>query len=239
MSKLLVIRHGQARLFSDDYDRLSELGVRQAESLGRWFVQRGIVPDEIYCGSLLRQRQTADAVGSVLRAAGKTVTDLQVLEGLNEYPAEEIMRQLVPALRGSDPEIDRLAENYDQADDYDSRYRSLHQLLALTMQRWISGDYDRSDALLSWAGFSGAVRSALADAMRNNGSGKTVAVFTSGGPIGVAVQSVLDAPDLKAAELNWRIYNCSVTRFTFDGERVSLDAFNDTAHMPPEMLSFR
>lgn len=239
MSKLLVIRHGQARLFTDDYDRLSELGVRQAECLGKWFLQRGIVPDEIYCGTLKRQQQTADAVGRVLRAAGKTVPDSQVLGGLNEYPAEEIMRQLIPALRGSDAEIDRLAENYDQADDYDSRYRSLHQLLALTMRRWICGDYDRSDALLTWAEFSGAVRSALADAMRTSGSGKTVAVFTSGGPIGVSVQSVLDAPDLKAAELNWRIYNCSVTRFTFDGDRVSLDAFNDTAHMPPEMLSFR
>ena len=239
MSKLLVIRHGQARLFTDNYDRLSELGIRQAERLGEWFVQRDIVPDEIYAGSLKRQQQTADAVSGVLRAAGKPVSELQLHPGLNEYPAEEIMRQLIPVLRKSDTEIDRLAEEYDRADDYDVRYRSLHQLLAIIMQRWINDDYDQGDGLLTWPEFSGRVRSALADTMRMSGSGKTVAVFTSGGPIGVSVQTALDAPDLKAADLNWRIHNCSVTRFTFSGERVSLDAFNDTAHLSPEMLTFR
>jgi len=239
MSKLLVIRHGQARLFTDNYDRLSELGVRQAECLGEWFVQRGIVLDEMYAGTLTRQQETASAVSKVIQAAGVAVPELKTLAGLNEYPADEIMRQLVPELRGSSSEIDRLAEEYDQADDYDSRYRSLHQLLTMIMQRWIKGDYNRGDSLMSWKEFSGAVRMALAEAMQMSGSGKTVALFTSGGPIGISVQTALDAPELQAAELNWRIYNCSVTRFTFSGERVSMDAFNETAHLPQDMLTFR
>jgi broad specificity phosphatase PhoE len=239
MSKLFVIRHGQARLFTDDYDRLSKLGVRQAECLGEWFVKRGIVLDDIYAGSLVRQQQTANAVSSVIQNAGKSVPELKILDGLNEYPAEEIMRQLIPALRRSDSEIDRLADEYDSADDYDTRYRSLHQLLARIMRRWIKGDYERDRSLLSWTEFSGAVRSALAETMRMSGSGKTVAVFTSGGPIGVSVQSALNAPDLQAAELNWRVYNCSVTQFTFSGERVSMDSFNETSHLPQDMLTFR
>jgi broad specificity phosphatase PhoE len=239
MSKLLVIRHGQARLFTDNYDRLSELGVRQAERLGEWFVQRDIVLDEMYAGTLTRQQQTASAVSKVIQAAGVAVPKLKTLEGLNEYPADEIMRQLVPELRGSNSEINRLAEEYDQADDYDSRYRSLHQLLTMIMQRWIKGDYNGGDSLLTWNEFSGAVRRALAEAMQMSGSGKTVALFTSGGPIGISVQTALDAPEVQAAELNWRIYNCSVTRFTFSGERVSMDAFNETAHLPQDMLTFR
>jgi broad specificity phosphatase PhoE len=239
MSKLLVIRHGQARLFTDNYDRLSELGVCQAERLGEWFVQRGIVLDEIYAGSLKRQQDTASAVGKVMQAAEILVPELKILNGLDEYPAEEIMRQLVPALRGSDSEINRLAEEYDQAEDYDMRYRSLHQLLTMIMQRWIKGDYNRGESLMTWKEFSGAVRTALSEAMQMSGSGKTVALFTSGGPIGISVQTALDAPELQAAELNWRIYNCSVTRFTFSGERVSMDAFNETAHLPQDMLTFR
>lgn len=239
MSKLLVIRHGQARLFTDDYDRLSELGFRQARCLGEWFVQRGIKLDQIYAGSLKRQQQTASAVSEVVAAAGDSVPELKVLEGLNEYPAEEIMRLLVPELRDSDPEMNRLAQDYEQTDDYDIRYRALHQLLAIIMRRWIKGEYTPRDSLLSWKEFSGAVRSALAEIMQASGSGKTVAVFTSGGPIGVSVQSALGAPDLQAAELNWRIYNCSVTRFTFSGKRVSMDAFNETAHLPQDMLTYR
>lgn len=239
MSTLLVIRHGQARLFTDDYDRLSDLGIQQAECLGNWLAQRGVVPDAIYAGSLVRQQHTAEAVIRVMRAAGQSLPELQVHEGLDEYPAEDILHQLVPLLRDSDAEIDRLASEYDAAQDYESRYRSLHQLLAAIMQRWIAADYDEIDSLKSWANFSSGVRSALADVMQSAGSGKTVAVFTSGGPVGVSVQTALDAPDLKAADLNWRVHNCSVTRFTFSGERVSLDAFNDTAHLAPDMLTFR
>jgi len=239
MSTLLVIRHGQARLFTENYDRLSDLGIQQAECLGDWLAQRGVVPDSIYAGSLVRQQHTAEAVIRVMRAAGHSLPEFQVHEGLNEYPAEDILRELVPSLRESDAEIDRLGSEYDGAEDYATRYRSQHQLLAAIMQRWIAADYGKIDSLKSWATFSGDVRAALADVMRSAGSGKTVAVFTSGGPVGVSVQTALDAPDMKAAELNWRVHNCSVTRFTFSGDRVSLDAFNDTAHLAPDMLTFR
>ncbi len=239
MSTLLVIRNGQARLFSEDYDRLSEVGDRQAECLGEWLVGRGITPDSVYAGSLRRQQHTADAVMGVLQAAGVATPDLQILEGLNEYPAEEILRQLVPILRQSDADIDRLSREYDRAEDYETRYRSLHQLLAVVMQCWIKADYDDCISLLTWNEFSGGVRAALAKVIARTGSGKTVAVFTSGGPVGVSVQSTLNAPDLTAADLNWRVNNCSVTRFSFSGDRVSLDAFNDTAHLAPDLLTYR
>jgi broad specificity phosphatase PhoE len=49
----------------------------------------------------------------------------------------------------------------------------------------------------------------------------------------------LQAPDIKAADLNWRVHNCSVTRYTFSGERVSLDTFNDVSHLPPGMHTYR
>jgi broad specificity phosphatase PhoE len=56
-------------------------------------------------------------------------------------------------------------------------------------------------------------------------------VFTSAGPIGVAVQTVLGAKDPIAMELNWRIRNCSLTEFVFTRSRISLDAFNATPHL--------
>ena len=61
-----------------------------------------------------------------------------------------------------------------------------------------------------------------------------------GGPIAVTVQSVLEAPDRMAGELNWRIRNCSVTELTFSGDRVALDCFNGVAHLTdPELLTYR
>ena len=68
---------------------------------------------------------------------------------------------------------------------------------------------------------------------------RRVAVFTSGGPIGVAVMTALGAPDRRALELNWRTRNASLTHFLFSGGKISLDGFNATPHLRPEMESFR
>lgn len=60
MSTLLLVRHGQARLFSDNYDRLSDLGLSQAEALADFWLERGIRPDSVFSGSMIRQRQRED-----------------------------------------------------------------------------------------------------------------------------------------------------------------------------------
>ena len=65
---------------------------------------------------------------------------------------------------------------------------------------------------------------------------RRVAVFTSGGPIGLAVQFAMKAPDRSFLEINWRVRNTSVTEFVFDRERVTLDSFNSIAHLADRAL---
>lgn len=239
MSSLYVVRHAQASLFAENYDQLSELGFEQAQLLGEYWSDRGLIPHRSYTGTLARQIQTADGVGDALAAAGNTRPERVAVEGLNEYPAEDIMRVLVPALRDQNKDVHELAERFEHAVDYQSRYRSLHKLLAIVMYHWIEGSYVSDEPLITWTEFSSGVRHALEDIMRASGSGKLVAIFTSGGPIGVSVQTALNAPDKAAADLNWRVYNASVTRYTYSGPRFTLDAFNDTAHLPVDRLSYR
>ena len=70
--------------------------------------------------------------------------------------------------------------------------------------------------------------------------GQRVAVFTSGGVIGVAVQSALGAPDDTAIELNWRVRNGSLTEFIFSRARFSLEWFNAFPHLDePRLRTFR
>ena len=73
----------------------------------------------------------------------------------------------------------------------------------------------------------------------NTVTGNTVLAFTSGGVIGSVVADVLGAPDTAALKLNWRVRNASVTRLTFGSGRVSLDTFNETSHLTPDLLSWR
>ena len=65
MASIYLVRHGQASFGTDNYDRLSELGCRQAEVLGQYFENRGLRFDAVYTGELERQRKTAElAAGS-------------------------------------------------------------------------------------------------------------------------------------------------------------------------------
>ena len=241
MSTLLLVRHGQARFLSDDYDRLSELGEIQARALAEFWLRRGVSPTSVYSGTLLRQQRTAEVVGEIFAAAGEPWPSLQVLPGLDEYPADDIVERLGPWMAARDPAVAELMTAVDAANDGPSRYRSIHRMLEAVMAGWVEGGYDETavPGLMTWNAFSSGVRSALETMMLAAGSGSTVAVFTSGGPVGVSLQTVLQAPEIKAAETNWRIHNCSVTRFTFSGARISLDSFNDVAHLAEDHLSFR
>lgn len=241
MSALLIVRHGQAQFLSEDYDRLSALGEEQAAALGRHWLARGVRPDSIYTGTLKRQQRTAEVAGEIFAEAGCDWLQQNVLAGLDEYPADDIVGRLAPALATNDKAMADLLAAADNAADDKQRYRNIHHLLEAVIARWVAADYDSQLApgLMSWREFSDGVRAALQAIMAESGSGKTVAVFTSGGPVGVSMQTIMDAPELKAAELNWRVHNCSVTRFTYSGARVSLDSFNDVSHLADGQLTYR
>jgi broad specificity phosphatase PhoE len=239
MSTLLLVRHGQARLFTDNYDRLSDLGLSQAGALGEFWLERGIRPDSVFSGTMVRQRQTAEAIGKVFMSGGEHWPDPQENAGLNEYPAKEICDSILHALRKTDATLERLAVDLESSTSPADKYRYLHRMLETVIARWVSNDYGDADVPVSWQYFSEEVRKALRDVTSNAGRGQTIAVFTSGGPVAISVQSVLQAPDIKAAELNWRVHNCSVTRYTFSGERISLDAFNDVSHLPVDLHTYR
>ena len=95
------------------------------------------------------------------------------------------------------------------------------------MAKWLANELTGCEP---WDAFRGRVTEALREIMDKPGS-RRVAVFTSGGPIGVAVQSVMKAPERTAIEINWRVRNTSLTGFLFSGSRISLDGFNATPHL--------
>jgi broad specificity phosphatase PhoE len=66
-----------------------------------------------------------------------------------------------------------------------------------------------------------------------------VAVFTSGGPIGVCVQSALQAPRAVALRVNWRVKNASLTEFVFSKGRLSLEYFNHVFYLDKDLQTFR
>jgi broad specificity phosphatase PhoE len=150
-----------------------------------------------------------------------------------------MMTSLLPELREQDRRFAQLEREFNDAQDGKEKYRAFHRLLSAVMEKWIEGNH-AANGLIPWTRFRDSVRDAMKQIVSREGSGRRVAVFSSGGVIGVSVQTVLEAPDRMAAELNWRIHNASVTEFTFSGRRIALDCFNAVPHLAdPELLTYR
>lgn len=220
MSTLTLVRHGQARAFEKDSDRLTELGEAQARELGEWWRARGAGFDEVYCGCLTRQIRTAELAGF----AGAVQ-----LPAWNEYDAGGVLGTLAPRLAAADGSFAKLVEEYEahRADSGANRY--FQRMFEYIMNRWVAGDL-ADGGVEPWSAFQTRVTVALRRIVDSDTGGRRVLVVTSGGPIATVVQTVTGAPSRAALELNWRVRNCSVTEVLFSKGRMSLDSFNVSAH---------
>ncbi len=216
MSELFIVRHGQASFDADDYDQLSEVGYQQAAILADHWQSMERRFDSLYCGSLKRQKQTAEGVA-------KQVNNPEpgILEGLNEYSSHEILNAYREQFAAAD----------GFAADGNMKERGFFQrFLEAACLRWVRGELESGD-IEKFADFKARVGNAFAKIMEENAKGKKVVVATSGGVIALAVQTVLKMPDEQAINLNWMVYNSSVTRINYSGSRVSLSVFNSIPHL--------
>lgn len=230
MSDLLLIRHGQATPFEADTDRLSPLGEAQARAVGETLAD--FAPTHVLHGTLMRQRRTAE-----LAAEGRDwpapVTDPR----LSEFDGDGLVNVLAPLLAARDADFAALSRAFDEGRHTLERNRYFQRLLEALAAAWQAGSVT-DPRVEGWADFRARVRAGLRDVLALP-SGSRVAVFTSGGVIGLAVALALDAPDAAALKLNWRVKNGSLTRLTFGSGRLSLDSFNEEGHLPPDLRSWR
>lgn len=239
MSELILVRHGQANFLGDDYDRLSERGVEQSRRLGQYWAGRRTAFDAVYTGPRLRQKGTAVEVGREMLSAGLGWPEPIVLDELDEYDSDGVLRVFVPMLARREDRIARLAEAHARASGDAERRRTFQLLFEAVTARWVRGEVESSE-VESWADFTSRVEGGLRRAMAGEGKGRRIAVFTSGGPISVAVQRAVRAPSEMAIEFNWRILNASLTGVVFSGERIALDCFNALPHIDdPALRTYR
>lgn len=217
MSTLTVVRHGQARPFDSNPDQLSALGEEQARELGQYWKRLGVTFDDVWSGSLQRQRQTAE-----LAAAPISNQALRISDDWNEYDANGILHNFAPPYE--------LEEGAD-------RNRKFQKIFEPAMLAWLAAA--EHPAVETWGAFRDRVLRALGR-LQQGAQGRNVVLFTSGGPISVLVQAAIGGHERSFLEINWRVKNCSITEFTFSRERVSLDSFNALPHLERrELRTFR
>jgi broad specificity phosphatase PhoE len=226
MSVVYLIRHGQASFGHDNYDRLSDLGVRQAELLGEYFSKIKVAFDAVYSGSLERQVSSANAVLSKLPEKNALGAP-RILPEFNEFSTYSAYMNQLAELMASDPAIALSVRSV-----YSDRgaFKRVSEEVA---RRWRSTDasFESGD---TWQAFCLRIRAGFEKIRAENGPGKNVGIFTSGGTIAASMQLALELTDGQAMQLPRLIRNTSVSTFLYDEARFSLSSFNAIPHLELE-----
>jgi broad specificity phosphatase PhoE len=206
---LHLVRHGQARFGSADYDRLSDLVQRQCQALGQWYATRGQRFEAVYTGTLTRHRQSLAA----LAQGHGALPAAQELPALNEYDSESLVRALHP---GPLP-----------PPDTPEAYRQHFRLLRNALRAWIEGRIAPA-GMPAHAAWRAGIVAALEQVRGHAGD---VLMVSSGGPIATATAAVMGAPPEAFVELNLRLRNSALTEFAFNPKRHVLHSFNGLPHL--------
>jgi broad specificity phosphatase PhoE len=212
MAELYLVRHGQASFGAENYDELSPSGRTQSRWLGEYFAQAKLRFDRVVIGTMQRHRQTADAI---LAAMGGPQVGIAHDAGLNEYDFQALFAAL-----GEQGMPLGLSVSSSKKDFY----KGLRHVLQLWADDRLPGSVPET-----WHQFQTRVQRARLDIQR--AGGKRVLVVSSGGPIAVTAQQVLQAPAAAAIALNMQIRNSSVCQYVFNDGAMSLVSFNSVPHL--------
>ena len=226
MSELILVRHGQASFGAQSYDKLSPLGIEQVQILAQHWQNHGEQFDHLYCGELLRQRETAAILQPLIAGSNQNPN---IHAGLNEYDGTPIIDLYLRDHHRSDtpvtlPILDR---------------KEFQLIFEAATSKWIAGallpQIHDSD-FEAWLDFKARVHNTMDELMARHGNGARVLVSTSGGVIALALQRVLGLPDAQVIAANWMVNNSSITRIRYGGGRVSLALFNGLSHLEKPQL---
>jgi broad specificity phosphatase PhoE len=238
VSRLVLFRHAQASFDAGSADGLSEAGRAQARRLGEALARRDERFDEVYHGPRPRHRGTTRIVGECLAAAGLPWPAAAEWPAFDEHHVDRLLKASDGALLRHPALVDR-ARAWNEAPAGDERERRFWKLFEAIHGLWVGGAPE-TDAVESWESFRRRVRGGIDRIRATPGRGRSIAVFTSVGPITVAIQQALGCDDATAVAMGWRVGNATATRFVFSGERFTLEAFNESGHLDdPALRTYR
>ncbi len=239
MSRLFLVRHGQASFLEADYDKLSPLGEAQSRLLGNYWVRRSVLFDRVVTGPRIRQRETARIAAEAYRCAGVQFPETIVMPEFDEYDGETVLREVLPQLLETSPEVRESYKAFQDASAPADRSKHFQKFFEFAIAKWASGEL-LVPGVESWAEFRLRVNRGISQLISQCGHGATCAIFCSGGPIAVAVERALHLSALDTLRVMWMSRNGSYSEFLFSGDRFTLSAFNAFPHLDdPALMSYR
>ena len=213
MSRVYLVRHGQAAFGSDDYDRLTETGIAQCRQLARHWRAIGRRVDLVYSGTLRRQRESADAFVKAAAEDSGIALPVKALPGIEEYDH----LSLLAAHQGAAGVPAAIEDR-----------RAFHRSLSGALQAWAAGELHEVEPFPI---FRDRCAAALKTLMCETGRGRNAVVFGSAGSLAAAMQPALGLADWDLLRLKLTFFNSGVSSLLFDGETVTIESLNTVGHL--------
>ncbi|MFT7587842.1 MAG: broad specificity phosphatase PhoE [Limisphaerales bacterium] len=234
MSQIYFIRHGQASAGEANYDKLSTKGEEQSSILGQFLSSKGIQFDKIFTGPLERQVNTCAIAGSHFESIH--FPKPMILDGLKEHHGFRAMKKVLPDLVNTNLQVKYWVDEMN--DKPELAHKNGMRIFKLFMEGWTSGKIMVPE-VQTWIDFRTEVKKALHLLLDEVKKGENAAVFTSGGTISAIMAEALSIKDdTKIASLNYSLKNTSISNFFYSANEFNLGSFNETPHLPEEMITF-
>ena len=157
----------------------------------------------------------------------------------DEYQGESVLDASLPQLVETNPMIRELHLAFQNSRNVKEQHKTFQRLFEVVIGKWVAGEVQVKD-VESWPEFTARVHRGLALIANGSGGGRNVAVFSSGGPIGVTMQRALDLSPENTLKVAWMARNCSYSEFLFSGDRFTLSSFNALPHLnDSSLLTYR
>lgn len=239
MSHLLLVRHGQASFLEENYDKLSPTGEAQSRLLGEYWTSHKLVFNRVFSGPRVRQQETARIVGEAYRKAGLPWPGVKIMQEFDEFKAEAVIEQALPPLLESDPHVRDMYQEFEKAQGQAERFRTFQRVFEVIVGRWAAGELAIS-GIEPWDDFCERVQKGFASLSQNGTRGQRIAIFTSGGPTGVAMQRALKLSTEATLKTAWMVANSAYSQFLFSGSRFTLTSYNSYPHIiDRDFLTYR
>ncbi len=235
MGRLLLIRHAQASFLSQNYDKLSDLGEKQARLLGEYWAKRNTGFDRAWTGPCVCHKDTARFARDACVHVGLQFPEPVVVPEFDEYQGDEVLQRSLPRLLESSDRIRELHKAFEKSDGYYEKFKTFQKMFEAVISMWVDGKIS-PDGVESWTEFSIRVNQGLTHILSASRHGERVVVFTSGGPIALAVQRALQLTPQNTLQVSWMSQNCSVSEFLFSKDRFTLSTFNSFPHLDDSTL---
>jgi broad specificity phosphatase PhoE len=235
MSRIVLVRHAQASFGSPDYDKLCPKGEEQARLLGEHWATHGTTFARAWSGPCIRHVETARCVADAYQHAGRPFPEVVILKEFGEYPGVVVYRAGLPSLLEESEEARRFHHALEQSADLSERRKWFRKLFEQLIGKWMSGDLV-IDGVESWQEFCARVDRGLAKLVDEVSSSGDDVVFTSGGPIGLAMGRALHLSESDTLQMTYMSRNASFSEFVSSGDRFTLSAFNTHPHLTDDSL---